>query len=66
MSEVRRFDDRLQIKTTAKGDRFRYRCDRCGHVGRWLTNGNIADDNYETHRFGSIDTGRSRCKSSRR
>jgi len=65
MTEVRRFDDTLQVKTTASGDRYRYRCPRCGTSGRWLTNGNTARDHFDTHRFGSIDTGRSRCKSSR-
>lgn len=40
----------------------RYRCEACGHTGRWLKNGNLADDAHEVHRWGDVETGRSRCR----
>jgi hypothetical protein len=44
------------------GGLIRYRCESCGHTGRWLKDGNLADDAHETHRWGDIETGRSRCR----
>lgn len=41
---------------------YRYRCDRCGHTGRWVKDGNLVQEAYENHRFGGIDDGISRCR----
>lgn len=56
-------DGILQWKSGATGDLiYRYRCDRCGHTGRWVKNGNLVQGAYENHRYGGIDDGVSRCR----
>lgn len=53
---VRRYSDELEIKDAPDGtDRFRYRCGFCGHRGRWLKNGSMANVGLRAHQGDSME-----------
>ena len=53
MSEIRTTSQGIgwdiQETDTPRGTRYRYRCNRCGHKGRWHVNGN--DANGDDHLY---------------